>query len=111
MLEIKTIMHKFNEVEKFDAEVNEAIADGWDLVRRDVIPGWEGQTTIAYRKLYAELERIVDDPEEEEDDDHSTDHAQWVLTRNPRDPYRCSACGYNTNAPWPTCPNCDRIME
>lgn len=57
MLQIKTIMLDFSEAEKFDADVNAALAGGWKLVRRDVIPGWEGETTVAYRKLYAELER------------------------------------------------------
>lgn len=104
MLEIKTITACTSG--HFDDTVNEALAEGWELVRRECfITGADRATTF-----YAELERIVDEPEEDEDD-HSTEYAEWELTRNPREPYRCSACGYATNALWPTCPECDRIMK
>lgn len=104
MLEIKTITENYPPI--FDRAVNEAIAEGWDLVRRECfITGPDRATTF-----YAELERVIEEPEEEEED-YSTDHAEWVLTRNPRNPYRCSACGYTANHPWPTCPGCDRIMR
>ena len=103
MIEIKTITEKAPH--HFDRAVNEALTEGWELVRRECfITGSDRATTF-----YAELERIVEEPEDEED--HSTDRAEWLRTRNPREPYRCSACGYTTNAPWPTCPNCDRIMR
>lgn len=75
------------------------------MVRREcIVTGADRAKTF-----YAELERDVDEPEEEED--QSDNNAEWIVTRNPRDPYRCSACGYNTNAPWPICPNCHRKME
>ncbi len=103
MLEIKTITENYPHL--LDRAVNEALADGWELVRRECfITGSDRATTF-----YAELERVVDEPEEEEED-HSTDYAKWVLTRDPRNPYRCSACGYRTNVTWPACPECDRIM-
>lgn len=102
MLEIKTITE--NQPLYFDKKVNEALENGWELVRRECfITGSDRATTF-----YAELERMVE--EAEEDEDHSTDYAKWLLARNPREPYRCSACGCTTNSPWPTCPECDRIM-
>ena len=104
MLEIKTITE--NTAYFFDKAVNEALTEGWELVRRECfITGADRATT-----LYAELERIVDEPEEEEDTDIPCDFAQWVMTRNPRNPYRCSACGHTTNAQWATCPKCSASM-
>ena len=103
MLEIKTITENYPH--KFDRAVNEALADGWELVRRECfITGSDRATTF-----YAELERVGEE-EPEEIADYSTDHARWEITRNPRNPYRCSACGYTTNETWATCPECDRIM-
>ena len=108
MLQIKTIMHNFDKVEKFDAEVNEALADGWDLVRRDVLPGWEGQTTVAYRKLYAELERIIEEPEEDPEDEMIC--AEWKISRDPAYPYKCTSCGCKVQEPIKNCPHCHKIM-
>ena len=100
MLEIKTITE--NTAHKFDKAVNEAMLEGWELVRRECfITGSDRATTF-----YAELERIVDEPEVE----YSADVAKWVLTRNPRNPYRCSSCGYTANEQWATCPSCKRAM-
>ena len=97
MLEIKTITD--NTAYFFDKAVNEALAEGWELVRRECfITGSDRATT-----LYAELERIVEEPEE-------TNVGRWVLTRNPRNPYRCSACGYTANEAWASCPDCKRSM-
>ena len=101
MLEIKTITEIMPH--HFDKAVNDALAEGWELVRRECfITGSDRATTF-----YAELERVVEEPEEE---DHSCDAAHWIIIRNPRNPYRCSECGYTANEPWPTCPDCDRIM-
>ena len=100
MMEIKTITEKTPV--GFDKAVNEALADGWELVRRECfITGADRVTT-----LYAELERITEVYEE----DDSEDTARWELTRNPRNPYRCSSCGHTTNAQWGTCPGCGRVM-
>lgn len=57
MKQIKTIMRNANAAEEFDAEVNKAIAEGWALVKRDVLRPYEGPTRIFFRMLYAELER------------------------------------------------------
>ena len=101
MLEIKTLTETYPHI--FDRAVNEALSEGWELTRRECfITGADRATTF-----YAELERVTEETSEEEDRD---DTARWVLTRNPRYPYRCGACGYTTNAKWPTCPDCDRVM-
>lgn len=102
MLEIKTITE--HTPLSFDCAVNDAIVNGWDLVRRECfITGADRATTF-----YAELERIVDDPEE--DDATLGLMGHWEVTRNPREPYRCSACGHATNAQWPVCPKCNTVM-
>ena len=56
--EIKTIAHNIDYEHKFDREVNAALAEGWTLVKREVlIPRAVG----AMMALYAELERYVYD--------------------------------------------------
>ena len=102
MLEIKTIIERT--ASTFDDAVNDTLTQGWELVRRECfITGADRATTF-----YAELERVTEIHEDEADD--SEDTARWERTRDPRKPYRCSACGYMTNAAWPGCPECDRIM-
>ena len=103
MLEIKTITENYAHL--LDRAVNEALAEGWELVRRECfITGSDRATTF-----YAELERTIDDSEEE-DIDYSTETAHWTISRDPILPFRCSACGFKAKEPWPTCPDCDRIM-
>lgn len=103
MLEIKTITASL--AHHFDRAVNQALADGWELVRRECfITGSDRAATF-----YAELERIVEEPEEEDDAPGGT--AYWNTARDPRNPYRCSACGYATIAKWLVCPECGRPME
>lgn len=102
MLEIKTITE--TTPLRFDSAVNDAIDAGWELLRRECfITGADRAATF-----YAELERIVDDSEEDDDTLGLTGH--WEVTRNPREPYRCSACGHGTNAQWPVCPKCNTVM-
>ena len=102
MIEIKTITERT--AHDFDKAVNDALANGWELVRRECfVTGSDRVTTF-----YAELERIAELCEEDEDD--SADTARWEMTRNPRNPYRCSGCGHVTNAKWVTCPGCKRMM-
>ncbi len=104
MLEIKTIVLNINDSDTFDGMVNIALSEGWELVRRDIIPP---HAPDRYTLLYAELERIIEKPEEEVD---SETYARWEVARSPRNPYRCSACGYTAKEPWKTCPDCKRIM-
>ena len=55
-MKIKTVAHGFLGAEAFDREVNEALATGWQVVRREVIPGGP----LDSNKLYAEL--VMPDP-------------------------------------------------
>jgi rubrerythrin len=103
MLEIKTIMTESNNPEEFDKKVNDALREGWELVRRDVLPA---QTENRYSMLYAELEREI----EEEDPEVDTDTARWKLSRDPALPYRCDTCGGKSVEPSSLCPHCKRIM-
>lgn len=106
MLEIKTIRINIGYPDDFDQEVNAAIADGWELVRREVIPAHSADQ-VTY--LYAELERDVEEPEEEDEDDDDT--ARWLITRNPAAPYRCSSCGHRSTTVMNNCPQCRKVME
>lgn len=108
MLEIKTILTSSNEHEEFDEKVNDALRNGWELVRRDVLPPFEGDTRFWCRLLYAELEREVEPKEPEETEDDSV--AEWRITRNPILPYKCTACGAAYEKPSETCPSCKRVM-
>ena len=103
MLEIKTIAG--SQISPFDKEVNDAIADGWELVRRDCFLVGAHHEPM----LYAELERETEPAEAEEPDDD--DLTNWVLTRDPINPYRCEKCNFKTIAPIKTgCPNCGRVV-
>lgn len=111
MLEIKTIAHPATEREEFDAEVNEALAEGWELVRRDIIPPYEGLTRFWERAFYAELEREVAPEEEDEGGLGEDAYTSWQLTRDPFQPYRCEKCGFKDIIPRQDgCPNCGRFI-
>lgn len=104
MLEIKTITE--NKPYYFDKAVNEALVEGWEIVRRECfITGADRATTF-----YAELERVIDEPEEEEDSTADT-VAVWLISRDPHYPYKCSACGCKVQDPIVNCPHCHRLME
>lgn len=98
MLEIKTIMEESHNPFEFDRRVNEALREGWELVRRDLL--------LSPNMLYAELEREIEEEEPELDEDSLTN---WVLTRDPLNPYRCEKCNFKAVIPFETgCPNCGR---
>lgn len=102
MLKIKTILAAT--VDKFDELVNAAIADGWDLVKRDVLPPCDLGSEYYKRAFYAELEREEDDPEEDPEDAAVT---WWETTRDPSRPFRCAICGFKTPTPSRDfCPSC-----
>ena len=64
MRQIKTVIYNIDYAEDFDKAVNEALADGWALIHREMLT-----QRIPDRKtlLYAELEKEVgDDPDGEE---------------------------------------------
>lgn len=101
MLEIKTITE--NMPGNFDRAVNEAMNDGWELVRRECfITGSDRATT-----LYAELERVVEEAQEPEFDGST---AEWTISRDPHYPYKCSSCGCKCHQPIQRCPHCHKIM-
>lgn len=105
MLEIKTIIEPAFASEAFDTKVNIDIANGWELVRRDVlVPGDRDRGPI----LYAELERETEPEEEEEPEDDGT--AEWELVRDPVKPFRCSKCSCKSDEAVKTCPTCGRRM-
>jgi uncharacterized paraquat-inducible protein A len=54
MKQIKTIRARLDNAEIFDEKVNAAIAEGWELKRRDFIPS---RSENSFTMLYAELER------------------------------------------------------
>ena len=53
MIQIKTIADTLPDKDKFDKKVNEAIADGWRLAKRELITHTHAQGKADY--LYAEL--------------------------------------------------------
>ena len=63
MREIKTITSRIERSEWFDKSINELLADGWVLKKRDIlnVPGLltESFNVPVVQILYAELERNV----------------------------------------------------
>ena len=55
MKQIKTIEKV--EAAEFDKAVNAALAEGWELVRRQVLEPYNGHTCEWYRTYYAEMEK------------------------------------------------------
>ena len=73
MKQIKTVYKDINprlspasEVEKFDGEVNAALAEGWTLVKRGVLDPHVGEIYDYTRTFYAELERKEQEETEED---------------------------------------------
>ena len=112
MLQIRTVIIPSTLQGKFDTEVNALLEEGWELVRRDVLPPYEGECMTCPQRLYAELERLIEaQPETDEDEEENTDSANWEITRDPIKPFRCSKCGYKSSTQWPTCPSCTKPMK
>lgn len=59
MKQIKTIIKQY--ADEFDEVVNAALAEGWTLTRREVLPPFEGERFYVVQKLYAELEREAEE--------------------------------------------------
>lgn len=60
MLKIKTIKYRLDSSDDFDNAVNQAIADGWELVERRVLQPLSqpnNGSTYTHTMLYAELEK------------------------------------------------------
>lgn len=65
-MKIKTIVTNMDNVEQFDAQVNELLAEGWHLTKREVLPGMNyNANNWARRALYAELVQLDPEPEPE----------------------------------------------
>lgn len=113
MLQIKTIIKKLGYQNEFDDVVNDALASGWELVRRDFFSDTSTPEHCVF--LYAELEREVIVEEEEEVGAEVEGAAGWLFSRrNPLEPYHCSKCGHaaNPSKPLPSiCPNCRTTMD
>lgn len=105
MQEIKTITDNLST--RFDLEVNDALKEGWELVRRDCfVTGSDRATTF-----YAELSRHIMPYETDPELDEYEDEAHWHLTRDPRLPYYCSACLFKSTTPYAVCPSCGSLMS
>lgn len=99
MLQIKTIGNDFQKSDVFDKEVNDAIAEGWELVKRELVDSPKYGDLV----LYAELEK--------EDEAETVEAPEpWRLTRDPALPYRCPHCGYKTDLPGGQCPSCESYI-
>lgn len=107
MLQIKTITA--SNPDAFDELVNNAIAEGWEIVKRDVLPPYESQGQAYRRTFYAELEREVDELKEEEEGEELFAH--WVTTRDPIKPFACSCCGYRPSIQNELPGICDRCKK
>jgi hypothetical protein len=60
MKQIKTIKNRLDNNVAFDEEVNNAIAEGWQLTKREVlVPMAQSNSLQMYVTLYAELEREI----------------------------------------------------
>lgn len=67
-MKIKTIGKKYNSqgLKEFDAEVNDALAEGWRLVRRDALPGYNLGSVYYDPTLHAELVMLDGSEEQKE---------------------------------------------
>ena len=59
MLQIKTIQKQADAFKEFDADVNAALADGWTLTKRAVLPPFDCGSVYFHRMYYAELEKHI----------------------------------------------------
>lgn len=64
MLQIKTIIGTTECYDEFDKQVNAALADGWYLIKRDVLAPYISEGIEYARCLIAELEREIITDEE-----------------------------------------------
>lgn len=88
MIQIKTIADALPDREAFDKKVNEAIADGWRLARRELIQHSHVPGKADY--LYAEL--VKETITEAERCCDNCKHLDCPCTEEP-----CSSCGDTAN--------------
>ena len=105
MLEIKTIVKCTTQ--DFDQAVNDALKEGWTLVKRNCfVTGSDRAIT-----LYAELKRVVLFDEVDPALDEYDVEARWIVHNDTMHPYHCSECGFKSTNPYPICPVCERLMD
>lgn len=64
MKQILTVANKLDNAKDFDAKVNEALKNGWELKTRKVlIPFAQTENFCTYHMIYAELEKEVQNNE------------------------------------------------
>lgn len=73
-MKIKTIARNFEWVEEFDQLVNEAIDEGWRLMKRETLPA-TANVPGSRRLLYAELVQLDPEPEVQPIDPMDAVHA------------------------------------
>lgn len=92
MLQIKTVID--SSAAAFDQEVNAALADGWELVKR-----------------YSDDAGFIAELVKETEPEPEQAPVEWEITRDPKLPYRCPHCGYKTDLPMTECPNCEELTS
>lgn len=90
MLQIKTIKYQLDAAKTFDEKVNAALADGWKLTKREVLPPADLGDRVAFRMLYAELER-----EEITEAERCCENCKYYEEQPETEP--CRSCGENVN--------------
>jgi hypothetical protein len=89
MKQIKTIAHRMDNADLFDEAVNAALAEGWQLTKREVInPMAQSEKLLAYVTIYAELEREVITEKEQ-----TCDNCKHLENRADQEP--CLSCNEN----------------
>ena len=61
-MEIRTILINAGQAERFDKLVNEALAEGFHIVKRELLPFVEGPSRYVDRAYYAELVKLDPPP-------------------------------------------------
>lgn len=61
-MEIKTVCVAVGQAKEFDRQVNEALAEGFRLVKRELLPFAEGPSRYVERAYYAELVKLDEPP-------------------------------------------------
>lgn len=113
-MKIKTVWNNVDHSAAFDAEVNELLTDGWQLVKREVLPGMSyTPTDYAKRLLYAELVKLDEaDMKHQEPDPVNWQEAVEVLRETCRTAEDCGKDGCpmfdwcQKSIPGNNCPPC-----
>lgn len=95
-MKIKTVCEEISRETKtvFDEEVNALLEDGWQLAKREVIPGYNLGDVYFPPCFYAELVKLEEaDMETQEPDPITWEEAVWVLRETCQEAKECGpAC-------------------